>query len=327
MKYNKRIAICVPSYGHRYTKFIDNMHTISDEYDKYIFVSDDDERINEYDKYMQHDNVHVITCPAGNLPKKRQCILDFCMVNYYDYCYMIDDDCRFSSKYISEETKRTTSNSYRTVRTDLQPLLDEGVRVMNETNTGHISFCIPWYLGLMKQSNLLSFNTRLNAGQFILLDLKQFKEKNIEYDTTFFCTEDIDLLLKCLISGIECRCINYMTYELCNDNFFKEDKNHSSSVFDNMTARYRTMFGDNYKYNIPIIIDKRGVLHRRIRFDKYFSVNEMPNFKNPSDEILHNMIVEYYDKNGEFDKTITNIVIEYLKREYNKKHPEHFEIS
>ncbi len=319
----KRIAICVPSYGHRYKELISNLHNINinddqHQYDKYIFVSNNDETKLEYESYKS-DNVSVIYVDANNLPSKRQAILDFCINNNYDYMFMIDDDVKYSAKYISEETKRETSNSYRSYRTDIDILFKEAVKLAEENNAGHVSFTLPFYIGFKKPNEIVK-NKSLNAGQFILLDIKQIVENNIHYDITFFSTEDISLLLDCLISGINCMAINYMSYELCNDNFFRDNKNDTSAAFENMWDRYKTMFGDNYKYNIPISIDKRKVLHRRIKFEKYFNANKMPSFKNAYDENVHNMIVEYYNTHQKFDNEIISNVINYLWGIYEERH-------
>lgn len=319
----KRIAICVPSYGHRYKELISNLHNINinddqHQYDKYIFVSNNDETKLEYESYKS-DNVGVIYVDANNLPSKRQAILDFCINNNYDYMFMIDDDVKYSAKYISEETKRETSNSYRSYRTNIDILFKEAVKLAEENDAGHVSFTLPFYIGFKKPNEIVK-NKSLNAGQFILLDIKQIVENNIHYDVTFFSTEDISLLLDCLISGINCMAINYMSYELCNDNFFRDNKNDTSAAFENMWDRYKTMFGDNYKYNIPISIDKRKVLHRRIKFEKYFNANKMPTFKNTYDENVHNMIVEYYDTHQKFDNEIISNVINYLWGIYEERH-------
>lgn len=319
----KQIAICVPSYGHRYKELISNLHNINinddqHQYDKYIFVSNNDETKLEYESYKS-DTVSVIYVDANNLPSKRQAILDFCINNNYDYMFMIDDDVKYSAKYISEETKRETSNSYRSYRTDIDILFKEAVKLAEENNAGHVSFTLPFYIGFKKPNEIVK-NKSLNAGQFILLDIKQIVKNNIHYDVTFFSTEDISLLLDCLISGINCMAINYMSYELCNDNFFRDNKNDTSAAFENMWDRYKTMFGDNYKYNIPISIDKRKVLHRRIKFEKYFNANKMPSFKNAYDENVHNMIVEYYDAHQKFDNEIISNVINYLWGIYEERH-------
>lgn len=319
----KRIAICVPSYGHRYKELISNLHNINinddqHQYDKYIFVSNNDETKLDYESYKS-DNVGVIYVDANNLPSKRQAILDFCINNNYDYMFMIDDDVKYSAKYISEETKRETSNSYRSYRTDIDILFKEAIKLAEDNNAGHVSFTLPFYIGFKKPNEIVK-NKSLNAGQFILLDIKQIVENNIHYDVTFFSTEDISLLLDCLMSGINCMAINYMSYELCNDNFFRDNKNDTSAAFENMWDRYKTMFGDNYKYNIPISIDKRKVLHRRIKFEKYFNVNKMPSFKNAYDENVHNMIVEYYDAHQKFDNEIISNVINYLWGIYVERH-------
>ena len=319
----KKIAICVPSYGHRYKELISNLHNINinddvHQYDKYIFVSNDDMAKSEYDIYKS-DDVKVINVDAANLPSKRQAALDYCINNDYDYMFMIDDDVKYSAKYISEETKRSTSDSYRSICMKIDALFIEAVKLAEENNAGHVSFTLPFYIGFKKPNEIVK-NKALNAGQFILLDLRQIKEKNIKYDVEFFSTEDISLLLDCLISGIDCMAINYMSYELCNDNFFRDNNNATSAVFDNMWSRYRTMFGDNYRYNIPISIDKRKVLHRRIKFEKYAGINEMPSFKNKYDEEVHKMIVDYYDKNKKFDNEIIENVINYLWGIYEQKH-------
>ena len=114
--------------------------------------------------------------------------------------------------------------------------------------------------------------------------------------------------------------LKYMTYGICNDNFFRDNKNTTSSMFANMYDRYAIILWDNLHYNIPIGIDKRGVLHRRIRWDRYFDVSENPSFKSKKDVYVNEMIVNYYNKNNTIDNVIIDEVINYLKEEYDKAH-------
>jgi len=314
----KDTVIAILVYKNRYTELIENINKVLDKYDVILFAQSNDDKLEEYEKYR--NNVTDIICVnADNIAKKRQAIYDKCYELGYKYMFELDDDLKWEGKYIDESCKRQTSNSYKYKKIECEKLFDELLNKMKEHNAGMAAFMLPFYIGF-GQPNDVTINRKLNAGQFILFDLEQLHKNNIKYKyLDMNGTEDICFMLDTMISGINVITLQYMSYGLCNNNFF-HDTNKSSSQFDNHYGRYYLILWDNINYNIPISIDKRGVLHRRIRWDKYFNISEMPKPNSKRDKVVHEMIMNYYNEHHTVDETITKNVIDYLMDDYNKSH-------
>lgn len=314
----KETVVAIPVYKYRYTNLIDNISKVLDKYDVILFTHDDDDAIDEYEKY-KNVLTDVICVHAENINQKRLAVYNKCKELGYRYMFELDDDLKWEGKYIDESCKRQTSNSYKYKKIEFEKLFDELLDKMKLHDAGMASFMLPFYIGFGCPEEVRE-NTKLNAGQFVLFDLQKLAEKNVTYRFPDMSgTDDVSFMLDALVSGLKVITLQYMSYGLCNNNFFNEG-NHSSSEFTTHYKRFYLILWDNINFNVPISIDKRGVLHRRIRWDKYYDISEMPPFNSKRDKAVHEMIMNYYNEHHTVDDTITKNVIDYLMDDYNKSH-------
>lgn len=309
------IVIAIPVYKLRYTELIDGISKDIDlyknKYDIIIFSQSNDVMKDEYYKYKT-DYIDVIEVNATNLAEKRREMYDKCIAMGYKKMFQIDDDMKYEGQMIDETTKRTTSNSYKKKDIKFNLLLEELLLRQAEYDAAYASFKIDIYL-FAGRPGKINKNTSLNAGGFVLLDLEKLVSKGVTYRwTDYNSLEDFCFVIDALMKGLDVITIDYMTYKLCNGNSFSKNTK-DSVIFNTDYDRYRLILWDAYHYNVRIRIDKRGILHRKIRWADYYNKDTMPILKKPEDIEINKMIKEYIEEHNTVDEHIISKVIEKLK--------------
>lgn len=114
------------SYGLRYNKLLNKVIALTDKYDVYVFVSSNDKKIDDYNKLFENSKVNIRIVDTKSAAEKRNECVQFMKENadIYSYGFIIEDDVDIKCEKITPETKRQTSDSYRSIKTDIEELLD-----------------------------------------------------------------------------------------------------------------------------------------------------------------------------------------------------------
>ncbi len=299
---NKRIAICVPVYKHRTDKLLENLHKIRKDLDIYIVTQDNDPKIDEYNQFVG-DNIKIMNTQATSIFEKREAIRNQVIALGYDGVIQIDDDILYTGRYISDETKRSTSNSYKTLPTTFEVILDKMLDTVEKENAGFVSFKMEFYLGFGKPGTV-SVNQGLACGEFVYIDCHELEKHDIHYDTTGTIHEDVDLVLKLLQHGVKCVTIN--DYTCVHGNNYLGTINNST-LYSDFDTLYKFILNQYIKWHFPLNVGGKlkNKLSMRIPFRKMVN-----NFTYPEADPELLKLCEAQDVQG---------VIEYVRNKQGKK--------
>ena len=299
----KKLCIAVPSYKCRHEELIGNLKNISDRYDKLVFLSDNDPDLSKYDKF-KNDSVKFFVVHAENLAQKRQRLLDKCRELGYDVVVQVDDDIKFIGYEITEECKRTTSDSYKKRPIPFEEVCNRLVDGLDKYKCGYCTTIFPFYIAFSKPGKV-NINRGLHCSSFVCVDLNQLYDNGVVYDETMTVTEDMCLCIRCLLNGIKCVTLGDVTFDQKGSIYTT-----ASAEWSDTNARYRTTLGDNKIFNIPLRLDRNGHLKRYVKWENYWMAKDLPKFKNWVDEEVHQMIL---------DGATADDVINYLKENWSKR--------
>lgn len=298
-----KLAVCVPSFGHRHTDLFQHMNERAGEkYDMFVFIQDNDP---DNKLYYEDDfeNVKIIQSGARGISENRQQIIDYCLKNGYNKIVMCDDDMGVKAGMIDASCKRETSNSYRKKTIDMFDLFDKLVDASVEYDAGMVGVPHDVYLGFSTPGKV-SINRSCSVCGLILIDLDKTFRKFPELHYSAHednLNEDVDLAIQMRQNNI--------TIVTVRDYGYNVARAYAKSVcFPDSHARYMAVFNTAKKWKLVLKTDTNFHLQLRVRWDKYEN-HTIPEPRNPFEKKLY----ELYETNAPFDE-----VYEYVNS-FNKK--------
>ena len=294
------------SYGLRYDKLLNKSINLTDKYDVYVFVSSNDKKIDDYNKLFENSKVNIRIVDTKSAAEKRNECVQFMKENadIYSYGFIVEDDVNDVCEKITPETKRATSESYRSIKADVAELFDVMVKRM-EINNGTICgvMCFP-YLGFSHPGKTV-INKSIYIGQLTLYDCKFLRDNNINVITDKEITDDLLLGLDVLMHGGISVFINDYRFLMC-DSRGKNSIEHSEDEH----AREMNRIRSSRLYNIPLRISSDGIIMHKIKYENYHTA-ELPKLKNQD---KYDVLYEMLDNGSEYDELKNYIIKEILKK-------------
>ena len=207
---------------------------------------------------------------------KRQQMLTYAYEQGYTYCVMIDDDTNPITKKITPESKRTTSNSYAHVKTNIVETIKRLIEVADEYHASYAGCPSIMYLSF-SQPNLVKVNERVNAQQFYMFNVKDVCSHNITYSYNEELNEDIDIALKILQHGLTC--VTVMDHGFAINN-------KDSTLFEDVKKREPWHIGIFKKWHTTLYLDRHGVIRTKMKWIKYFNTFELPELNKFQQRVL-----------------------------------------
>ena len=299
-------CICIMSYGLRYDKLLNKVITLTDKYDVYVFVSSNDEKIDDYNKLFENSKVNIRIVDTKSAAEKRNECVQFMKekADTYSYGFIIEDDVSDVCEKITPETKRTTSESYRSIKADVAELFDVMVERM-EINNGTIcgAMCLP-YLGFSHPGKTV-INKSIYIGQLTLYDCKFLRDNNINVITDKKITDDLLLGLDILMHGGISVFINDYRFLMCD-----RRGNNSVEHSEDEHAREMNRIRSSRLYNIPLRVASDGIIMHKINYEKYHTM-QLPELKNQE---KYNTLYKMLDEGKEYNELKDYLLTEILKK-------------
>lgn len=263
-----KTVICIPSHNNRYTHILGNLKNIDTCYDIAVFLSEGQYKKMGYDKYdWAASNITYIETECTSVEQKLQVMLDYSLSNGYTGMFEIDDDVLFLGKKITEESKRTTSNSYRGMPITFNELLH---KVEDTTLKENAAFGSPMFifaLGFSKPGKI-NVNTSINFGQCTYFDLNKIKESGIKYDTSSNINADVDFVFELLRHGYKCITLGDYAFQPDGHEMYKDAMVNQFNLHIGMYLKYRD--------GITLVLNKNGLLTMRCNLKKYWNTFDVP---------------------------------------------------
>lgn len=283
-----KIAIYIPTYRCRYDKILNYINNFDKRFDVYVVFSTYDEHINDYDK-IDLSNATKLYCDAKTIGGKRQFTIDYLYNKGYKYALQIEDDVRPIASKITEETKRTTSNSYAKLKIDINELLIKMTDTIIDNNACFVSPSFPFNLGF-STPGAISINKSLNFGQCHIIDLEQVFNNNIKYDTRENVHDDIDIVLQMIQHGLTCITLKDYSFELIPSSSLSEN---STICNGNKQDIMRINLYLKYRDGISLRIGKHGELRLTCKLDKYYNTLDIPIKNDAYHQCLYELCKDY----------------------------------
>lgn len=267
----KRNAICVPVYKHRSDLMLNMLKEIDNSFDIFVVSQENDPCVNEYDAY----GFEVLIPEVTSIFQKREYIRNEMINRGYEGFFMFDDDVKKFVK-ITEESKRTTSNSYAPVDCHINEVLSKMLERSIDYNCDFVSINFAVFIGF-EQPNRIILNKHLStAGAVSYFRTKALDKFNIHYDTTGNISEDIDIVIKLLQHGCNCSTVSDYAFRTVDGVYGTESHKKYSTIFKESYDFERLYMNNTLKYNLGIALNKNNVLHNVRKYDKYFNTFELP---------------------------------------------------
>lgn len=262
-------AVCITVYKNRFDGMLKRIESIDKNFDVFIVSQENDPNLDEYYAY----NAEVLVPKVTSIFQKREYIRNEMINRGYEGFFMFDDDIKSFTK-ITDETKRTTSDSYRPIPADFNEVLHKIIQTTDDNNCSFGSIIYSVYIGFQKP-NSIKINKSLSAGQAVYFKTDALKKYNIHYDESGDVNEDVDIVLKLLQHG--CNCVTLCDYSFIPTNL-RYGQNHMSSttLYSGIEDIELMNMNNCVKWNIGIKLSSRGILTNVIRFNKYFNTFELP---------------------------------------------------
>lgn len=267
-----KVAIYIPTYNNRYSEMLNYTNTLIKSYDVFIIFSNNDEKLESYNKYEWDEKIQKVYCNAKTIGEKRQFALDYLYERGYKYVVQIEDDIRTFASEINDSTKRTTSDSYAKAKISIEEMLKKMLNAAEEYNAAFVSPSFPFSLGFSKPG-AITINKSLNFGQFNMVDIELLKKYNIKYDVRENVHDDIDLVLQLLQNGLNCVTLKDTAFEVIGSSSLLEN---STICNGNKQNLMRINLYLKYRDGISLRIGKHGELRMTCKLDKYFNTKEIP---------------------------------------------------
>ena len=267
----KTNAVCVTVYKNRFQGMINLLKTVSDEFDVFIIAQKNDPNLNEY---YEH-GIEVLVPDVTSIFQKREYIRCEMTDRGYDGFFMFDDDIKKFVK-ITEETKRTTSNSYYPIDCDFKEVLNKMLEISLTHDCAFVSINYAAYIGFEKPE-VYHVNKHLSAaGAATYIRTEPLKKYNIHYDVTGEVNEDIDILIKFLQHGCNCSTISCYAFRTF-DGVYGTKRHLETSTLFKETESFELLYMKNtLKYHLGIRLNKNNRLLNVRKYEKYFNTFELP---------------------------------------------------
>lgn len=276
-----KTAISIPSYGHRYKnlfKGLNNDENFRNKYDVFIFLSNDDPNIDEYNVY---DNLNLIKTDCHTLMEKKQYIFDYLYNKGYEKSFLIDDDITYLSRKLVEGRKLESGKGYKGLSTDFLDLCNECNKKMDELNVSFLTTVKSFALGFQYPGKIM-INKTCNLGQFGLFNIKRIVESGIKFTQNPYEHEDVDIIFQIRLKGLGIAALMYYTFfidikSVDNSSFGKDIE---SLMHINLYLKYRD--------GITLRVDKHNKFRIIVRWNSYSDYDHLP-IKNDK---YHNQLYE-----------------------------------
>ena len=264
MERSRKTVICIPSYGNRYKQVFNCINDIKN-YNVFIILSKNDNKLKEYYNYDFKDHVNLIECDCETIGQKRQFIIDEMNNKGYQYIVQIDDDNRNFAGKITEESKRETSNTYKHIQIPLEELIQKLESVAIKENAAFVSPYLSFGLSFSKL-NKLSINKGITSGQFTLVDCNILKKYSISYLPYNLINEDVILLFELRRHNLKCITVSDYCYELIS----ASTKRYNSILCqeDNEDICHNDLYL-RYPGAVKLWVDSRNKLRIKIRWKSF----------------------------------------------------------
>ena len=264
-----KTAISIPSYKHRYKNLLKylNNSDIKDTFDVYVFLSNSDENIKEYDVY---NNINLIKTNCNTLGDKKQYIFKYLYNKGYEKTFLIDDDIYAVGRKLQEGYMLKSGKGYKGVNIDFKELCEECDKKMNELNVSYLTTVKSFALGFYKP-NKINIDKVNNLGQFGLFNIKRIIESGIRFTNEKYEHEDVDIVFQIKLHNLGIACLMYYT-------FFVDVKSIDNSSFVNNEVESLMHINLYLKYRdgITLRVDKNNKLRIIIRWGSYSDIDHIP---------------------------------------------------
>jgi len=264
-----KTAISIPSYKHRYKNLLKylNNSDIKDVFDVYVFLSNSDENIKEYDVY---NNINLIKTDCNTLGDKKQYIFEYLYNKGYEKTFLIDDDIYSFGRKLQEGYMLKSGKGYKGINIEIKELCEECDRQMNELNVSYLTTVKSFALGFYTP-NKININKVNNLGQFGLFNIKRIIESGIKFTNKKYEHEDVDMVFQIKLHNLGIACLMYCT-------FFVDVKSidNSSFIDDEVESLMHVNLYLKYRDGITLRVDKNNKLRIIIRWSSYSDIDHIP---------------------------------------------------
>lgn len=283
---NKKYAVCVTVYKHRYTQFLKRLSEIDNKYDIYIVTQTNDPNKEDYNQYIVGENIKILTPDIGDakqsitaISRKREYILQYMYDNNYSGYITVDDDVNFNAFTIKPEDLRPSGKTYKFNKCNFNDMLDRMVEVAEEYNAAIVGVTRWGYLGF-QQPGKVNINTSLNPSQFYFVNPSLCIDNDIHYDETGYVSEDFDLVMRLLMKGINCCNVCDYMFNTTNIAMIDNENNNitDSTIWQHVSPELIRVHM-YLRYHTPLKIDRHGNINQTISWKKYFNTDELPPIK------------------------------------------------
>ena len=288
-----KYAVVIPSYTCRNQSkavILNHLDKFDSKFDVYLFLSESDKHLSDYDNLPTSDNVYKVITPCKTICEKREYALNYVTDKRYKGYFQFDDDVEFVCYKIDESTKRTTSDTYKFYKCELNEAMDKMIRTAEEYDAGYITVVRWGYLGWQKP-NKVKFNHQINSAQIGYFDIDKLKNANIHYDTSNTIFEDTDLIVQMCQNDINvCTVCDYM-YKTSNV-MYKDQLEQSTMAGEDYVKRLNKFaIGLYLKYHSPLVV-KDDILLSKLKYKYYRGTKELPDISDEYNQKLYELCLE-----------------------------------
>lgn len=263
-------AICITVYKNRYIDMLKLIKDFKDSFDVYIVAQQNDPKLNEYYCW----DVTVLTPDVKSIFQKREYIRNEMIDRGYEGFFMIDDDIKSFVK-ITPETKRTTSDTYRPVQSNIVEVLHKMIETSEKFNSDFVGLGLWQYLGFSKPDKV-NINKSLNCGQFVYFKTEPLKTYDLHYDVSGLINEDLDMVIKLLQRGRNCCTVMDYTYTQYQHRYSKKHLD-GTTMYNNELSGIELMNMRNVvKFHTSMKMRPDGILTNVIKWNKYYNTFDLP---------------------------------------------------
>lgn len=264
-------AICVPVYKHRSDILLNMLKEVDDKFDIFVVTQINDPCVNEYNDF----GFEVLVPEVTSIFQKREYIRNEMVDRGYKGFFMFDDDVKSFVK-ITEDTKRTTSNSYAPIKCNVNEVLDVVIKRADDYNCDFVSINFAAFIGFEKPNRIVINRHLSTAGAATYFRTAALNKFDIHYDVSGKVSEDIDIVIKLLQRGCNCTTVSDYAFRTVDGVYGTASHKKYSTLFRESEEFEKIYMNNTLKYNLGITINKNNVLHNVRKYDKYFNTFELP---------------------------------------------------
>lgn len=264
-----KTAIAIPSYKHRYKNLLSKINVndeLLNQYDVYVFLSNNDPNINEYNVY---NNLHLIKTDCETLFNKKKFIFNYLYKLGYEKSFLMDDDIAPVGRTLKEGYKLPSGKGYKGINISLCELCNELDSKMDELNVSYLTTVKSFAIGFYYPGKILKDKVS-NLGQFGLFNIKRIIESGIKFIDNPYEHEDVDMVFQIKLNGLGIAALNYCT-------FFVDVKSVDNSSFGkDIESLMHINLYLKYRDGITLRVDKNNKFRIIIRWMNYTDNDHIP---------------------------------------------------